>query len=601
MKESSVGSESNNKPWDHAWDTEEIRNNRRNWSLAGDSGLLKHLQEFSENLTKKANETQDVINSMASQINETTILVDNIMNTSLALANTQFIESRVQEDNIEIEQPTEDVTKQSEDDCEFSATDLLFSVCESIKQGLSIMDEKYEKVEVTASDTEDDDDNAIASVILRPKDPYRDRPLPYVFGSEQWNASNKVGLESSSSESELSDDNEDSISDIEEKNVENILSSNNHSNSGINRLSSTSSESNEFNIEENNISNKDNDNQFHARRQETLNSDTEPTTPSSVLPRIQNINNAPPSFAEELAKRLGNVLPSQKNAIVQDINEQVINCSKDDIFTSVNDADVFNNKSDNLFSEGKNLFVDEVPSSIKNLPVRAINKNIIPPSIDVPPPLSIISSAPKSTIDDLFGDVEDSDDSDDIFSKKVSKDIYSCDNEIIRSEVISKQKNLNTENTQNISNITTSTSEINDKVKDLFEEQKQDDIFKIDTKKIQSPNIASIDPIKKPIGGVSILGKIDIHSSNKFLRRPSSTSSSESDFIDHPINSNSAEVAISKNNNNTDGINVFPSFQAGKNIGNSRNTFSENNTSSTSSIPTHQTSIVNTAGSSTGY
>jgi hypothetical protein len=48
---------------------------------------------------------------MASQINETSILVDNIMNTSMALANTQFIESRVQEDNIDIEQPTEDITK----------------------------------------------------------------------------------------------------------------------------------------------------------------------------------------------------------------------------------------------------------------------------------------------------------------------------------------------------------------------------------------------------------------------------------------------------------------------------------------------------------
>lgn len=48
---------------------------------------------------------------MTSQLNETAILVDNITNTSLALANTQFIESRVQEDNIEIEQPAENVKK----------------------------------------------------------------------------------------------------------------------------------------------------------------------------------------------------------------------------------------------------------------------------------------------------------------------------------------------------------------------------------------------------------------------------------------------------------------------------------------------------------
>lgn len=42
------------------------------------------------------------MDSLTTQLNETAIFIDNITNTSLALANTQFIESRVQEDNIEI-------------------------------------------------------------------------------------------------------------------------------------------------------------------------------------------------------------------------------------------------------------------------------------------------------------------------------------------------------------------------------------------------------------------------------------------------------------------------------------------------------------------
>lgn len=66
---------------------------------------------FIQNITKRANETQEALNSMTAQLNETAILVDNITNTSLALANTQFIESRVQEDDIEIEQPAESITK----------------------------------------------------------------------------------------------------------------------------------------------------------------------------------------------------------------------------------------------------------------------------------------------------------------------------------------------------------------------------------------------------------------------------------------------------------------------------------------------------------
>lgn len=41
-------SDSIDKSWDHPWTTDEMRKKRREWSLAGDIGLLKHLQHFSE-------------------------------------------------------------------------------------------------------------------------------------------------------------------------------------------------------------------------------------------------------------------------------------------------------------------------------------------------------------------------------------------------------------------------------------------------------------------------------------------------------------------------------------------------------------------------
>lgn len=122
-------------------------------------------------------------------------------------------------------------------------------------------------------------------MILRPKDPYQDRPLPYVFGTEQWEASSKVGLESSSSESEQNEEDEESASDTDDKNIGNILSANARSNLDIGRSPSLSSESNDYNVESSSI--KDNDkNRLYARSQDTLNSDTEPTTPSSVLPKV---------------------------------------------------------------------------------------------------------------------------------------------------------------------------------------------------------------------------------------------------------------------------------------------------------------------------
>lgn len=46
---------------------------------------------------------------------------------------------------------------------------------------------------------------------MGPNDPYQDRALPYVIGSEKWKNSNKIGLESSSSsESEQIDEEEES-------------------------------------------------------------------------------------------------------------------------------------------------------------------------------------------------------------------------------------------------------------------------------------------------------------------------------------------------------------------------------------------------------
>lgn len=55
----------------------------------------------------RANKTEEALDSLTAQLNETAILIDNVTNTSLALANTQFIESRVQEDDVEIEKKVE--------------------------------------------------------------------------------------------------------------------------------------------------------------------------------------------------------------------------------------------------------------------------------------------------------------------------------------------------------------------------------------------------------------------------------------------------------------------------------------------------------------
>lgn len=97
----------------------------------------------------------------------------------------------------------------------------------------------------------------------------------------------------------------------------------------------------------------------------------------------------------------------------------------------------------------------------------------------------------------MFGDADDSEDSDDIFSKKSSKDIFAGEREKIRSEVASTQKNLRIENVQNISTMTTSTPETNDKAKGLFEDEEDDDLFGSVSKQIKTPDASSSASSKK--------------------------------------------------------------------------------------------------------
>lgn len=57
-----------------------------------------------------------------------------------------------------------------------------------------------------------------------------------------------------------------------------------------------------------------------------------------------------------------------------------------------NDEDVFNNKKDDLFSDG-GLFDDDVPNSLwNNKPLRRQQSNIIPASIDLPPPMNSVGT-----------------------------------------------------------------------------------------------------------------------------------------------------------------------------------------------------------------
>lgn len=163
-------------------------------------------------------------------------------------------------------------------------------------------------------------------MILRAKDPYQDRPLPYVIGSEKWKNSSKIGLESSSSESEhqegVEDIDEESESDLE-KSTERLFPGN-QVKSRIGRTSSSSSSvDDDFERQSQHISGRS----AHARNRDALEPPLDSIPPNEATSKSPSISNAVPNFAEELARRLGKVLPADKSVKQYEDSETSINQS----------------------------------------------------------------------------------------------------------------------------------------------------------------------------------------------------------------------------------------------------------------------------------
>ncbi|CAK9831419.1 WASH complex subunit 2, partial [Anthophora retusa] len=575
------------KSWDHPWTTEEMRKKRREWSLAGDAGLLKHLQQFSENLASRADKTQEALDSLATQLNETAIFIDNVTNTSLALANTQFIESRVQEDDIDIEKK-EDTSVEKLKDEDSAAADLIASVSESIKQGLNIMYEKYKEMEFSDSDSDEEDNKVVLSVVLGPNNPYQDRPLPYTIGSEKWKASSRIGLESSSSseseqvdEEEESESEDDSIAAFKDFSMEAAPKAN---------IESDYSKRNDIAYMGNE--------KIDIVSQNNIESVPESVTSNDNISKVPLSNNVAPNFAEELAKRLGTVGQAQKLSVEDEKSEASINRFKDDLFSPEEDENALSDKSNKIFNENKGFLSNQSVENVwKEKPVKSYKNNIIPASIDVPPPISTVSTKPKSAIDDLFAD-GDSEDSDDFFSSKntvktITKNKYSNNSNHSFNTEDAQKKYLDT--IAPASNIATSTPETNVNSANLFSDDEDvGDLF--GSSKNQPSNK------KKSVGDVPILGNMlisDVENklSNKILRTQSFGSSGNNTPANYESGATSEPMYDhSRNIISNDNIHERSSTEAARN--NAENLDVANESSYSSGISIHPSSINNTGGSS---
>ncbi|XP_026739648.1 WASH complex subunit 2C isoform X2 [Trichoplusia ni] len=157
-------------------------------------------------LLSKCHDTNSQLEKMATALNDASVRLQNVNNQFMALSSSQFIESRVYDDDDVV--TTDPAVKESPPP---SVTDEL----SSLKRGVWALEGAHEALAILHdSDTDTDSaDEMPARLVLKPRDMYADRPLPYIIGSQPWKNKWHAGLlledsDSDSSTSKVAPDSE---------------------------------------------------------------------------------------------------------------------------------------------------------------------------------------------------------------------------------------------------------------------------------------------------------------------------------------------------------------------------------------------------------
>ncbi|KAK6293803.1 hypothetical protein J4Q44_G00361290 [Coregonus suidteri] len=209
--------------WERPWTLEEMRQTSANWSLAADSGLFLFLQDFSQRMLSKTHEIEKQLDGLIRDSKATDCCLHTVFNDFLMLSNTQFIENRVYDEEVEepgpkpeaLERPPEQLNSISprEKTREQKEAELIPKVQEAVNYGLRVLDSAFEQLDIKAGNSDSEDEEATDRVepILEPKDLYVDRPLPYLIGSQLFMAQDDIGLGDLSSEEMSIDSDRESV------------------------------------------------------------------------------------------------------------------------------------------------------------------------------------------------------------------------------------------------------------------------------------------------------------------------------------------------------------------------------------------------------
>ncbi|XP_020665299.3 WASH complex subunit 2A isoform X3 [Pogona vitticeps] len=322
--------------WERAWSLEEVRAGSQGWSLAADAGLLRFLQEFSQQTLARTHEIKKQMDRLVHETKTTDCRLHNVFSGFLMLSNTQFIENRVYDDEVEEPIPRNEAGDKLEQEKtrEQKEADLIPKIQEAVNYGLQVLDSAFEQLDIKAgnSDSEEETTERV-ELILEPKDLYIDRPLPYLIGSHLFMEQDDVGLGDLSSE-------EGSI--------------------GSDRGSMIESEGKD---EEKTVLISDEEDYLFGDSEKGEEEEEEEEEEGDLEVNAKPKKKRPTSFTDELAARITkDVLDGKSKMTVTEKEEVNVSSDDDDIFKppKLTDEDFlpFASKG-GLFSGGKGLFDDE--------------------------------------------------------------------------------------------------------------------------------------------------------------------------------------------------------------------------------------------------
>ncbi|XP_061490757.1 WASH complex subunit 2-like isoform X3 [Rhineura floridana] len=470
--------------WERAWSLEEVRAGSQCWSLAADAGLLHFLQDFSQQTISRTHEIKKQMDRLIHETKSTDCRLHNVFNGFLMLSNTQFIENRVYDDEVEEpilraevgDQPEQEKTREQKE------ANLIPKIQEAVNYGLQVLDSAFEQLDIKAGNSDSEEEtNERVELILEPKDLYIDRPLPYLIGSQLFMEQDDIGLGDLSSEEGSVDSDRGSMIDSEGKDEEELEEE------FENRTALMSDEDDFFGDSEKGEE-EEGDLGENARLKKKR----------------------PTSFTDQLAARIKeDVLFKQEEeqtctknkTTVTDKEEVSIPSDDDDIFKppKLTDEDFspFCSK-DGLFSGGIGLFDDEESDLFAELPKgeAAIKKEARVPINDEPSskakrkvPAGAVSLFPDKSAADLF-EAEGG-----LFKEK--PDIT---NVIINAAKENKELTAGDKNQPSAENFTSLTQTLSKGHKSLFsDEEDSDDLFSYKSKAKSSSMSSSKVTTKMPL------------------------------------------------------------------------------------------------------